>query len=73
MNAIMARGDLAGSAGGGIDSKISSFAMTAGYATHTRTYTLSPFQEQAELLHDLLLKIPVSCWCVAAVSAPHWR
>ena len=32
MNAIMARGDLAGSSAGGIDSKISSFAMTAGYA-----------------------------------------
>jgi hypothetical protein len=31
MNAIMARGDLAGSAGGGIDSKISSWALTSGY------------------------------------------
>ena len=56
MNAIMARGDLAGSAGGGIDSKISSWEMTHGgkraaMAMNGPTHTQQPPFEWSTVAH----------------------
>ena len=72
MNAIMARGDLAGSAAGGIDSKISSFAMTAGYAlTQAKLY---PSFKLIRASFGIKSTLKDACHTsVAVVSAPLLR